>query len=453
MSGITLLKNFRLVDEETDMPGSIVIRGGLIQEILPENKDGFDSPSTEKTIEHYARKSSMVIDGKGGIIMPAFVDLHAHFRDPGFPEKENLESASLAAAAGGFGTVVCMANTKPVIDTAEKAADLRRRSGALGLIDLWPALSLSQNMEGKELSGIVKLAAPPREQVADSARNAGGVYYPRLLSEDGKDVRDDGLLLAAFREARRLGIPVSCHCDAGGSEADEAKKQGKPRSVWSRIEENNAVRRAIALGKEASCHVHIAHISTKESADLVRRAKARGFSLSCEAAPHHIYCTEEDALRMGDESYGRVNPPLRAEEDRQAILAALADGTVDAIATDHAPHCEQDKLTGAPGFTGLETAFAVCYTALVRGPRDGIDLRRLSALMSANPGRLLGFNGERGRILPGSRADLVIVDTETPWTVNTNSFKSRGHCSPVQGRVLYGKIIMTVHAGHIVFSA
>lgn len=386
--------------------------------------------------------------------MPAFVDLHAHFRDPGFPEKETLESASLAAAAGGYGTVVCMANTKPVTDTVEKVLALKNRSDNLCLIDLYPVLSLTKNMDGKELSGITAL---------DTKQNT-----IRMLSEDGRDVADDNIFLAAFAEARRLGIPVSCHCDAGGPEAEAAKKAGKGRDVWSRIEENVAVKRAIELGRKAGAPVHIAHVSTKESVNMIREAKRQlltvdassSYSLTCEATPHHIALTEDDAHALGDESYGRVNPSLRNEEDRRAIIEAILDGTIDAIATDHAPHSETDKAGGAPGFTGLETAFAVCFTCLTGEgsalensntvDRKAIDLKRLSFLMSANPARILGLN-DRGRIAVGLRADLVIADTEALWIVKSESFKSHGKNSPFKGRMLRGKILLTLHGGRIVY--
>jgi dihydroorotase len=282
-----------------------------------------------------------------------------------------------------------------------------------------------------------------------------------MLSEDGKDVAGDVLFLAAMKEARRLGLPVSCHCDAGGPEAAAAKAAGEPRPVWSRIEENNAVRRAIELGKQAGCHIHIAHVSTREAADLIRRAKAEAappFTLTCEATPHHIGCTEADARALGDESRGRVNPPLREEADRRAIIEAIRDGTIDAIATDHAPHSAADKEQGAPGFTGLETAFSVCLTELVLG-RSGsggaLDLRRLSSLMSAAPARILGFGGGgplgRGRIAPGLRADLCIADIEAAGTVNPALFVSRGKNSPFAGRKLWGKILLTLHGGRVVF--
>ena len=434
-----ILKNFRIVDETADFTGSLIIENGIIKEILT-GIDNFPG-------------AGIVIDGNNfgsdAVLMPAFVDLHAHFREPGSPAEgappkeasfpaETLESASLAAAAGGYGTVVCMANTKPPIDTIEKARNLKTRCDTLGLIDLYPVLSLTKNMEGRELSEIKNLTAPLR--------------LPLMLSEDGKDVTDDGLFLAAMAEGKRLGLPVSCHCDFGGPEAEAAKKEGRPRAEWSRIEEVNAVRRVIELGKKAGCHIHIDHVSAKESVEIIREAKKNltggsGFSLTCEVTPHHIGATENDARRMGNEGFGRVNPPLRTEEDRLALIGALTDGTIDAIATDHAPHSEADKAASSPGFIGLETSFTACLTHLT----SGITLQRLSALLSANPARILGLQ-DRGKIKAGLRADLTIVDTGAVWKIEPEKFKSRGKCTPFAGRELRGRILMTLNAGKIVFT-
>jgi dihydroorotase len=456
----TILRNFHIIDEESDLIGSVILEDGLITDILVshiEDKDAAVIIDGEKLLT--ASRTDLPI------LMPAFVDLHAHFRDPGFPEKETLESGSLAAAAGGFGTVVCMANTKPVTDTIEKVRAMKERCDNLGLIELNPVMSLSRGMEGKELSEIIKL--PDGGFLANA-----NVPYPLMLSEDGKDIADDALFLAAMKEAKRLSIPISCHCDFGGTEAEASKKAGEPRKIWSRIEENNAVRRVIELGKKAGCHIHIAHVSTKEAVEMIRRAKAElrekaatnssgCFTLTCEAMPHNFCLTEEDAARLGEESFGRVNPPLRMEEDRIAIINALNDGTIDAIATDHAPHTMEDKAKGAPGFSGLETAFAASYTELVRAAESGTSplgangLKRLSSLMSAKPARLLGLGQSelkgRGRILKGYRADLVIIDPNTAWTVNPANLKTRGKNSPFAGRSLYGKILLTIHSGRVVF--
>jgi dihydroorotase len=454
MSSPLLLKNFRIVDEQTDMAGSLLVEDGLISAIIPGDGGG--------ETRRLERGAAMIIDGgsfpgfsgrdRRPLLMPAFIDLHAHFREPGFTEKETLESACLAAAAGGYGTLVCMANTRPVIDSLEKALALRERCDALGLIELYPVLSLTKNMEGRELSGITAL-------------KPGGTSCVRMLSEDGKDVADDGIFLGAMKEARRLGLPVSCHCDFGGTGAEAAKASGGPRKLWSRMEENTATGRALDLGRQAGCHIHIAHVSTKEAVEMVRRAKKEtraapsSFTLTCEASPHHLACTEAEAHALGDESWGRVNPPLREEADRQALIEALRDGTIDAIATDHAPHSEADKKGGAPGFSGLETAFAVCLTELVAGGacHAAFDLRRLSSLMSANPARILGLDGKgrdrraRGRVAPGLPGDLVIADAETAWKPDPGLFKSRGKNTPFAGRELWGKVLMTIQGGRIVY--
>ena len=439
-----ILKNFHLIDEETDIVGRVIIEDGIIAAVLPGC-----GPAEEEGMTIDGRRFLSPSSPSSGLplLMPAFVDLHAHFRDPGFPEKETLESGSLAAAAGGFGTVVCMANTNPVIDRLETAVSIKQRADALGLIDLYPAMSLSTGMEGKELSGISEL------------HGQAGAYLPLLLSEDGKDLADEGLFLKAMAEARRLGIPISCHCDYGGGEAEAAKKAGQPRKVWSRIEENYAVRRVIDLGKKAGCHIHIAHVSTKEAVEIIRQAKKEapgnsGFRLSCEAMPHNFRLTEEDAEKMGGESFGRVNPSLRSQADREALKTAILDGTIDAIATDHAPHTLDDKAKGAPGFAGLETAFAASFTELgpVIDSNTIVSLQRLSALMSANPARLLGLN-DRGRLKEGFLGDLVIINKEASWQVEPELFKSRGKNSPFLGHRLYGKVLMTIRGGRIVFQA
>ena len=427
-----ILKNFLLVDEEMEMQGSVLIENGLIKTIQNEADEAgaiiIDGKCLSKT-------------GKPLTLMPAFVDLHAHFRDPGpgatapqpselpFPS-ELIESASLAAARGGFGTLICMANTKPVTDTISRAAAIKMMSDKLGLIDLYPVISLTKGMEGKELSEITTLSKD--------------ALLPLMLSEDGKDLADDGLFLAAMKEAKRIGIPISCHCDYGK-------------------DENAAVMRAIELGQRVGCHVHIAHVSTKEALNTIAAAKANGktaandngFTLTCEVTPHHLCLTADDAEKLGVKTWGRVNPPLATEEDRQALIGGLNPiELIDAIATDHAPHSKADKENGSPGFSCLETAFASVFTELVRGNK--ISLKRLSALMSANPARLLGFTNEKrnctGRILPGYRADLIIADTEAAWVVESENFVSRGKNSPFAGKKLYGKILMTLHKGNIAFS-
>ena len=439
---LLLLKNFRLVDETTDTYGSVFVENGIITKVYTS-----ENVNAIKNIESSLNQTDKLFDGKQNLVlMPAFVDLHAHFREAGIDNdnripsecrilSEYLGSACKAAAAGGYGTVVCMANTNPPVDTITQAQVIKKRCDALGLIDVYPALSLTKGMEGKELSEITLL---PEKQEQSSNTNIAKCI--RLISEDGKDIADDTLFLSAMAEARRTvqqsctGTVLSCHCDLDG--------------------ENNATKRVLELAKKAACRLHIAHVSTKEAIAMIDRAKKSQTHISCEVTPHHIALTEETAIKLGEKSHGRVNPPLRSEEDRQALITAIADGTIDAIATDHAPHTLADKEKGAPGFSGLETAFAVCYNTLVMP--DIIKLSKLSSLMSAAPARILGLgrgnpDQRRGHIKPGMRADFAIADLCAIWTVEPADFFSLGKNSPFAGKELKGKIVQTIRGGRIVF--
>jgi len=407
-----LCRDVRIVDEQTDSVGSVYIERGRIVAVA------------EAGVPIESCRPTMIIEGKVAgsdhrlVLMPSFIDMHAHFREPGFPEKETLESGSLAAVAGGYGTVVCMANTKPVIDSVEAAMALRARAQTLGLIDLYPVLALTRGMEGTDCSHLV--------EAAGSALIGDAI---RMLSEDGKDVVNDPAMVAAMEAARELDLPVSCHCDSGGEAA--------------------ATARAIRLAQATGCRVHVAHVSSIGALAAIRSARAAGFpGLTCEATPHHLALTEADALSLGVDSWGRVAPPLGTDVDRAALLGAIQDGTVDALATDHAPHRADDKLAGAPGFTGLETAFAVYMGELVQ--TGLITLGRLSALLSANPARILGLH-DRGRVRMGLRADLVLVDPELDWTVRPKDFRSRGVNSPFIGRHCRGRVLMTLRAGNVVY--
>lgn len=415
-----VLKNFRIVDETSDFSGSVVVRDGNISGVYRG-----ETPAAEKELERAALEAETVINGRGLVLMPAFVDLHAHFREAGdagtafqkTPLAETVESASLAAAAGGYGTVVCMANTFPVTDTVKRALAFKRRADALALIDVFPVISLTKGMEGKELSDIAALDHPA----------------VLMASEDGKDI-GGAIFAEALVRARHAGIPVSCHCDLGGEDA--------------------ATERVLELARRTGARVHIAHVSTGRAAGLVREAKQAGLPVSCEVTPHHLALNDRDAALLGAENFGRVNPPLRSEENRLAVNAALFDGTIDAVATDHAPHTKEDKLAGAPGFSGLETAFAVCRGLL---SASGESLSGLSALMSASPARILGLDGTRGaargKIAPGFRADLCAADPEREWLVEGEALLSRGKNSPFAGRTLRGAVVLTIHAGRIVFDS
>jgi dihydroorotase len=462
----TVYANFRIVDAERDVEGALVVEDGRIKTVIPAEREE-DAPESRALLFELAG-AGQFIDGAKlkdpasrelPVLLPAFIDLHAHFRDPGNPQKETLESASLAAVKGGYTTLVCMANTNPVMDTLAAAAALKARSDILGLIDLYPAMSLTKGMEGKELSEIAELAAlrraggsrsnfaadPPRSGAsplrASSQRGtppqhshpgAGLLPGVLLLSEDGKDIADDGLFVKALRAAAQAGILVSCHCDRDG--------------------ENAATARVLRLAGETGARIHIAHVSTREAAAMVAAAKREyPGRITAEAAPHHFFLTQKRADELGRDTFGKVAPPLRSEADRDAVLEALlgdpANG-IDVIATDHAPHTEADKEAGVPGFSGLETAFAVACTAIVQNGEG--DLCSLSQLLSAAPARILGLN-DRGTLESGKRADLVIVNPETRWTVDKAAFRSRGKNTPFDGMELSGIVLATILGGKAVY--
>jgi len=422
--------SFRIVDADSDFIGSVFIQDRVITHVVNYN----DADYVEKC-GAFLSEAGFVFNGHGRLVLTSgFIDLHAHFRDPGFPEKEVLESGCLAAARGGWTTVVCMANTRPVIDNLELWGNIRGRACELELVDLYPVVSLTRGMEGKELSGFTEI--DPQK-----------INRPLLLSEDGKDVYDDGLFLRALEQAGRLGIPVSCHCDKALDCLGET--------------ETLAVLRSIQTGLAANCRVHITHVSKADTVlmlrvarDMAGRAKrkdgGRAFVPTAEAAPHHIALTCDDAERAGRGTFGNVAPPLGTEEDRLAVIGALRDGTIDVIATDHAPHTADDKEDGAPGFTGLETAFPVVHTVLCG--QHNFPLRQVSALMSARPAGILGLK-DRGYVRRMYNADLTVLDIEKKYRLTTENFCSRSKNSLFPGRELTGKVVFTMCNGKITYSA
>ncbi len=466
-AGATLLiRNARLVDAATDSPGSVFIRNGIIESVcLGPEAARRDLPADAEDVEIY--------DAGGAVLMPSFVDLHAHFRDPGYTEKEDLLSASRAAVAGGYGTVVLMANTKPVISTRSAAVAIRGRAAESGLLDVFQTVSLTRDFNGTDISALEEL---------DSAD------VP-MATEDGREVASASVMLRAMEICARKGVIVSCHCEdpdlaqAARPFRETALRLGLPSGVSAgsasgssrfdlssrfasltgsadfepvrsnlsqanrllRLAEDTMTVRNLELAAAASCRVHIAHISTVGSLEAVRKAKAvRPQMVTCEATPHH--------LALNDLIPAIVNPPLRSEVDRLALVEALSDGTIDAIATDHAPHTAADKEAGAPGFSGIQLSFALCHTVLVRTGR--ISLSRLSALLSANPAKILGL--ARGLLKPDYAADLVLVEPDTDWVVapqNASRWFSRGKNTPLAGERLSGKICVTFRRGVKVYQA
>ncbi len=376
-----------------------------------------------------------ILDAAGLVLAPGLVDIHVHFRDPGFTYKEDIESGARAAARGGFTTVVCMANTKPPVDNPETLRQVLEKGAGTG-IHVKTCACVTKGMQGKELTDMEEL------------RSLGAAGF----TDDGIPIMDGELLRQAMERAAKLHVPVSLHEEdpafienSGINQGAAAKKLGIGGA--SAQAEVCLVERDCLLAEETGARVNIQHISAAGSVDAVRQAKARGAAVTAEAAPHHFTLTEEAVLTWG--TCAKMNPPLRTEEDRQAVILGLKDGAIDIIATDHAPHSQEEKarpFTEAPsGIIGLETALALGITELVKPGH--LTLMELMEKMSRNPARLYGF--DYPGIVPGAPADLVIFDENELWTVDT--FVSKAVNSPFRGRTLQGKVRYTICKGEIVY--
>lgn len=388
-----LIKNSRVVDFSRDFTGDVYIRDGLICEI-----------------GNNLNKNCKVIDGEGLVLLPSFIDLHAHFRDPGLTHKEDILSGSMAAVRGGYTGVNLMANTKPVCSSLEVVEYVLKKGKDIGLCDIHQTVSITRNMDGIDTSHLDDID--------------GRI---RFISDDGKGVKSSRVMLEAMKIAREKGITVISH-----AEDDDIV------STDTRLSENLMSWRDICLCQVTGCHLHLAHVSTKEAIEYVIEAKKKGVNVTCEITPHHIGLVDSDY---------RVNPPIRNSEDVEAIIKAIKDGYVDSIATDHAPHTSEDKLKGSPGISGIETSFSLCYTSLVK--KGHIGLSTLSRLMSRNPARMMMLN--KGEISIGFDGDLVLVDIDKNFKVDSSSFASRGKNTPLNGTELYGEIAATIKGGKIVY--
>ncbi|HIW36094.1 MAG TPA: dihydroorotase [Candidatus Treponema faecavium] len=449
-----LLYNVRLVDECSDCRGALCIRDGLIHSV----HQGVCAQADARRLAA-ALADTELIDGGSLVLMPSFIDMHAHFRYPGQPEKETLETGLRAAAAGGFGTLVLMPNTVPVVSSAADALSVQRDAAAYGLADVYQSMSITAGFDGETTAHLEEI---PLDRASAS-------FIP-LVTEDGRDVASAAVLFSAMQCCAVRGVVVSCHSEdaslalqarafrrnalallaRGGDEpcriAENALRQANELLA---LAEDTATERNLLAAEAAGCRVHIAHVSTARALDAVRRAKRRRPAMvTCEVTPHHLALCAESAQTLR----ALVNPPLRSEADRQAVIEALCDGTVNVIATDHAPHTAADKAAGAPGFSGLETAFGVCCTQLVHAGH--MTLCRLSRLMSAEPARILGLDRgpcPKGRLLPGYAADAVLADPDAEWSVNAAAFESRGKATPFDKALLTGKVRAVLRRGRFVY--
>ena len=370
------------------------------------------------------------------VVFPGFSDVHVHLREPGFSYKETIRTGTMAAARGGFTAVCAMPNLSPVPDSKEhlqQQLDIIEKDAC---IHVYPYGSITVGQNGEALADLDALA-----------QNA------IAFSDDGRGVQQDDMMRAAMLEAKRLGKIIAAHCEDNsllrggyihdGQYAAEHHHRGIcSESEWKQIE------RDLALVEEIGCKYHVCHISTKESVDLIRKAKARGVDVTCETGPHYLVLTDMD---LQEDGRFKMNPPLRSEADRQALLDGICDGTIDMIATDHAPHSAEEKSRGLEkstmGVVGLETSFAVCYTHLVK--TGLITLEKLIDLMHGAAMRRFGIGTQ---LEDGAPADFTIFDLEKTYTVDPNEFLSQGKATPFAGMQVTGSCLMTVCGGKIVWS-
>lgn len=380
-------------------------------------------------------KRCKVINAEGLLVAPGLVDVHVHFRDPGFTAKEDIISGAAAAAKGGFTTVVLMANTKPCVDTPETLQYVLEKGKTTG-IHVTTCANVTMGMKGRELT--------PMKELAD----AGAVGF----TDDGIPLLDEELVKNAMEEAAKLDMPISFHEEDSALIVNNGINRGKASAYYGiggspREAEISLVERDLKLAAATGANIDIQHISTKEAVELVRQAKKSCENIHAEATPHHFTLTEEAVIAYG--TLAKMNPPLREEEDRLAIIQGLVDGTIDMIATDHAPHTKEEKekpLTEAPsGIIGLETALALGITKLVDG--GYMTMEKLLRLMSTNPAAL--YHLDAGYLAEGGPADVVLIDTASTWI--PEEYASKSSNTPFTGWKLTGEVRMTICGGKVVY--
>ncbi len=421
-----LIKGGRVIDPSSgvDEVKDIYISKGIIADI-------------DQDIELDDLEDIVIIHASGKIVAPGLVDMHCHLRDPGFEYKETIETGTRSAAVGGFTSIACMPNTNPVIDNKAVVEYILSRASSCGEVNVYPIGAITKGLQGEELSEIGELKF---------AGVAG-------ISDDGKPVTNANLMRRALQYATMFDTVVISHCEDLSLAADGVMNEGYMSTMMGLkgipcVAEEAMVARDILLAEVAGANLHIAHVSTKGSVALVRAAKQKGIQVTCETCPHYFTLTEDAVANYNTNA--KINPPLRTAEDVEAVMQGLRDGTIDAIATDHAPHHLDEKMVefdyAANGIVGFETALGLGVTYLVN--TGVLTISELIAKMSANPADILGLN--KGRLTIGRPADVVVIDTEEEYSVDTSLFLSKSKNSPYHGYKLKGKAEYTIVGGRIV---
>ena len=420
-----LIKNGRLVFPVT---GTVVLQDVLVENgVISLMERGLDPEGCDR-----------VIDASGLMVAPGLMDMHVHLRDPGLTYKEDILTGCAAAARGGVTSMACMANTSPTVDCPEQVEYVLDRARQGCGVEVYPIAAVSKGLRGEE----------PTD--AEALKAAGAV----ALSDDGNNVDNANLMRDVLIRAQGLDLPVLCHCEDTTMVAGRAVNEGSvSRQLWLEgrpaIAEEIMVMRDAMLAEETGAHVHICHVSTAKSVDIIRRMKKRGVRLTCETCPQYFTLTEDEVLTQG--AMARVNPPLRTRNDVAGIVAGLRDGTIDVIATDHAPHSAEEKarsLTRAPsGMIGLETSLAIALTQLYHTRR--MDLPAIIKRMSTTPADILRL--PRGRMSLGAQANLVLFDPDEEWTVDPERFASKARNTPFAGWKVKGKVKYTIVKGEVIY--
>lgn len=422
----------------------ILIQNGHVLDPLTKKDGIFDvlvvDDRIAKVEKHVETEADKVIDAEGCYVMPGFIDLHVHFRDPGLTYKEDLESGGKAAARGGVTTVCAMPNTKPVIDTKEKVEDVHRRAKEICPIHVIQLGAVTIGQKGEELAEIRGMAE-------------AGCY---AISEDGKSVMNASLYRKGMKEAAEHQIAVFAHCEditmvEGGVMNADAKAEALGLKGISNAVEDVIVARDILIAKETGAQLHLCHCSTADSVKMVEEAKKEGLPVTAEVCPHHFILSSDDITE--DNGRFKMNPPLRSKEDVEALKEGLRNDIMDVIATDHAPHGEDEKnksmKNSAFGIVGLETSAALTYTALV--DTGILTPMQMAKKMSYNPAKILGMDGEKGSVSEGKIADLVIFDPKREYKIDKNTFFSKGKNTPFDGYPVKGDVKYTLVDGNIVY--